>query len=245
MIKKAVVLFTCLLLMTACVTKEIVMEKMSYKGNTLVLNLDRAIGTGYEWSEVYKSDNLSIDVWKFENLNKDKRASGGRGVEHIECSVKDNEVAYLIVKYARSWEHGADYETYIIKSKNNEIIEVEEIRHNFSSDIEVVYTSKDDKELSVELLKGYEYEEREDDILGLIIKNNNGQFGIYYNPELINDMNEGIYKKDIKIGNIDYRYYENDTEFWFIGGNGICCIGESSLDKLDMIKMLDSTRYEG
>ena len=40
MIKKALVLFTCLLLMTACVTKDIVMEKMSYKGNTLVLNLE-------------------------------------------------------------------------------------------------------------------------------------------------------------------------------------------------------------
>lgn len=243
--KRIITLFICLLMMASCITKEINMEKMNYKGNTLVLNLDRAIGTGYEWSEVYKSDNLSIDVWKFESLNKDKRVSGGRGVEHIECSIKDNEEAYLIVKYARSWEHGADYETFIIKSNNNEIIEVEEIRHNYSSNIEVVYASKDDKELSVEVLKDYEYEERQDDTLGLIIKNNDGQFGIYYNPELINDMNEGIYKKDVKIGDIDYKLYENDTDFYLIGGNGICCVGEKNLNKLDVIKMLDSTRYEG
>ena len=220
------------------------MEKISYKRNTLVLNLDRSIGTGFEWSEVYKSDNLSVDVWKFENQNKDKKVAGGRGVEHIECSVKDNEDSYLILKYARSWEHSADYETFIIKSNNNEIIKVEEIKHSFYKDTEVVYTSKDDKELSIELLYGYEYMEREDETLGLIIKNNDGQFGIYYNPELINDVNNEIYVKDVHIGDIDYRLYENETDFYLLGGNGICCIGEKTLNKLDVIKMLDSVRYE-
>ena len=242
--KKVIVSLVCLLMMASCTTKEVVMEKISYKGNTLVLNLDQAIGTGFEWSDVYKSDNLNIDVWNFENPNKNKNVSGGRGVEHIECSIKDNEDAYLILKYARSWEYGGDYEIFIIKSNNNEIVEVENIRNSYSSDIEVVYTTMNGKKLSVGLLNTYEYEEKLDDILGLIIKNNDGQFGIYYNPELINDMNKDIYKKDIKIGNIDYRYYENDTDFWLIGGNGICCIGEKNLNKLDVIEMLDSAKYE-
>ena len=243
--KKALALLICLFMMTSCVTKEIVMEKISYKGNTLVLNLDQAIGTGFQWSQVYKSDNLSVDVWNFINQNKDKRVAGGRGVEHIECSIKDNEDAYLILKYARSWEHSGDYETFIIKSENNEIVEVEEIRHSFAKDIDVVYASKDDKDLSLELINGYEYEVREDDTLGFIIKNNDGQFGIYYNPKLINDMNNDIYIKDVKIGEIDYKLYENETDFYLLGGNGICCIGEKSLNRLDVIKMLDSIRYEG
>ena len=43
----------------------------------------------------------------------------------------------------------------------------------------------------------------------------------------------------------NYKLYENDTDFYLIGGNGICCVGEKNLNKLDVIKMLDSTRYEG
>ncbi|MBQ3419859.1 MAG: hypothetical protein IJH31_06995 [Erysipelotrichaceae bacterium] len=238
--KKIIYLFIILLIMCGCKEKETDMERIEYQDNKLILNLNLSIGTGYDWLEVYKSDNVTIDKDDFTSLNKNPNSTGGRGIKKLECSI-DGDDAYLILKHGRSWGNVGDYETFIIKSENNKIVAVEEKIDNFN-DIQYIYTSNDEKTLNLGVLKDYTYEEREDG-LGFLIKNNDGQFSIYYNQDLEKDINKSIYIGIIKINDKEYRLYENETEFYLFN-DGVCCIGEQAINRLDVIKMLDSIVIE-
>ena len=84
--------------------------------------------TGFDWWEVYHSENLVFDGMGYESSIKDGEIlDGAGGWNHIQFHVTGGEKAILILKYARSWEPGipSSYRSYEVTIENGEIVNCE------------------------------------------------------------------------------------------------------------------------
>ncbi len=250
--KKIVVLLLVLAVLGGCREKDKQMEKISFKDRKWELNLDYSAGTGFEWIEVYRNYNVEVEKKESRSTNSDPKASGGRGVTHIEGTINEDGHGILIMKYARPWETGMfDYETFTIVCQNGRITEIREQSQSENQDYQFIYNDTDLGSLTMFLPKDWVYEpvsgERE---VGLLIKPQDEErfIKITYDLDLMPPCDPSSMK--ITISGHEYHVWmvEGYIESIMLEPKNKMLVTQGATwpnDRLtDLIKILDTVRWE-
>ena len=226
------------------------MNKVSFEKREFRIDLNLTSGTGFDWLIVYQSANVSVEPVGFKVDDKGEILCGAPGVKTFQGRVSDDEEGILILKCARPWEGDGSFNTYIIRSKDGSIIDIEKSEQNLYGDFSFEANNQDEGMFRLYLPKDWQYKEITDRRrVGLAVSPQGaiGRLEMFHSTSF-KAVRLWRKVKKIRITDIEYTAVMRGSAIACLYGNDTFCVfrdaGWQKKYFLDIIRMLDTVRWE-